>query len=70
MEKPIVLAMEELKQNIMKAVQDSQLPIYIVEPIMKEMYQQCNMANEEFKMKQIAEYNQELAKEQENKNEE
>lgn len=62
--------MEELKQNIMKAVQDSQLPIYIVEPIMKEMYQQCNMANEEFKMKQIAEYNQELAKEQENKNEE
>lgn len=70
MEKPIVLAMEELKQNIMKAVQDSQLPIYIVEPIVKEMYQQCNMANEEFKMKQIAEYNQELAKEQENKNEE
>lgn len=70
MEKPIVLAMEELKQNIMKAVQDSQLPIYIVEPIMKEMYQQCNMANEEFKVKQIAEYNQELAKEQENKNEE
>lgn len=70
MEKPIVLAMEELKQNIMKAVQDSQLPIYIVEPIMKEMYQQCNMANEEFKMKQITEYNQELAKEQENKNEE
>lgn len=70
MKKPTVVEMEELKEKIMKTVQESGLPIYIIEPIMKEMYQQCSMANEEFKMKQIAEYNQELAKEKENENEE
>lgn len=62
MQKPIVVAMEELKENIMKAVHESGLPIFIVEPIMKEQWQQCNIANENYKRQQIQAYNEELKK--------
>ena len=62
MQKPIVVAMEELKENIMKAVQESGLPIFVVEPIMKEQWQQCSIANENYKRQQIQAYNEELKK--------
>ena len=62
MEKPIVVAMEELKGNIMMAVQESGLPIFVVEPIMKEQWQQFSIANENYKRQQIQTYNEELKK--------
>jgi len=38
MEKPTSLAILELKEKIVKDINESKLPIYIIKPIMKEIY--------------------------------
>lgn len=38
MEKPISLSIIELKQQIVKDINESKLPIYIIKPIIKEIY--------------------------------
>lgn len=38
MEKPTSLAILDLKEKIVKDINESKLPIYIIKPIMKEIY--------------------------------
>ena len=38
MEKPISIILEELKQDIANSINNSQLPLAIIEPVMKDLY--------------------------------
>lgn len=38
MEKPIDLKTEELKQNLLNVINESKLPVFIVELILKDIY--------------------------------
>ena len=39
-ETPIVIQIEQLKYTISKAIQDSKLPIFIINPILKDFFQE------------------------------
>lgn len=41
--KPLNLAIEDFKTDIGKLVTKAQLPAYILEPIIKELYNECTM---------------------------
>ncbi len=47
MEKPITLIIFETKKAIAEMVQESGLPIYIIEPIIKELYMDLKHMNEQ-----------------------
>ena len=66
MEKPIVLKIEELKQNIIDTLEASELPIFIIEPMMKDIYQSCYNSANAYKAEQVYAYQKSL--EQENQN--
>lgn len=40
MKKPIILKIEEGKEKIVKAINSTELPIFILEPIIKDVYQE------------------------------
>lgn len=40
--KPIIIAMNDFKQNIVKAINDSQMPMAIVNMLLKDIIMQCN----------------------------
>ena len=41
MDKPIQLIVEELKKNITKIINDVQIPMMCITPIIKDVYEQC-----------------------------
>lgn len=47
MEKPITLTIFETKKEIAEIIQESSLPIYIIEPIMRELYVDIKTMNEQ-----------------------
>jgi len=47
MEKPITLTIFETKKKIAEIIQESSLPIYIIEPIMRELYVDIKTMNEQ-----------------------
>lgn len=63
MEKPLNLIIEEGKQNIIKAVNDSGLPAYLLEPIIKDIYNE--IAN--LKIKELQESKEKMKKEEDKK---
>ena len=40
--KPIIIAMKDFKQNIVKAINDSQMPMAIVNMLLKDIIMQCD----------------------------
>lgn len=40
--KPIIIAMNDFKQNIVKAINDSQMPMAIVNMLLKDIIMQCD----------------------------
>lgn len=40
--KPIIIAMNDFKQNIVKAINDSQMPMAIVNILLKDIIMQCD----------------------------
>jgi hypothetical protein len=40
--KPIALVVDEFTRNMMQLIQDSQLPCFILEPILKDFYNQLS----------------------------
>lgn len=65
MDKPMIVAMEELKANIIKSISDSHLPVCVVEPLVKDIYTDIqNMYAQQFQ-KEKAEYYQSLVREKE-----
>ena len=41
MDKPIQLIVEEFKKNIEKIINDVQIPMMCITPIIKDVYEQC-----------------------------
>ena len=63
-QKPIMVQIQEFKNGISTLIQDSKLPIFIVEPIIKEFAQEANLALQQYSNSQITEYNKQLAESQ------
>ena len=59
-QKPIMVQIQEFKNGISTLVQESKLPIFIVEPIIKEFAQEANLALQQYSNAQIKEYNKQL----------
>ena len=63
-QKPIMVQIQEFKNGISTLVQESKLPIFIVEPIIKEFAQEANLALQQYSNAQIKEYNKQLLESQ------
>lgn len=63
-QKPIMVQIQEFKNGISTLIQDSKLPIFIVEPIIKEFAQEANLALQQYSNTQIKEYNKQLLENQ------
>ena len=63
-QKPIMVQIQEFKNGISTLIQDSKLPIFIVEPIIKEFAQEANLALQQYSNAQIKEYNKQLSESQ------
>ena len=57
-ETPIVIQIEQLKYTISKAIQDSKLPIFIINPILKDFFQDSNIMLQEYTKQEINKYQQ------------
>ena len=63
-QKPIVVQIQDFKKDLSNLIQASKLPIFIVEPIIKEFAQEANLALQQYSNAQIKEYNKQLAESQ------
>lgn len=63
-QKPIMVQIQEFKNGISTLIQDSKLPIFIIEPIIKEFAQEANLALQQYSNAQIKEYNKQLLESQ------
>ena len=63
-QKPIMVQIQEFKNGISTLIQESKLPIFIVEPIIKEFAQEANLALQQYSNAQIKEYNKQLLESQ------
>lgn len=63
MEKPLNLIIEEGRENIVKAVNSSGLPAYLLEPIIKDIYNE--IAN--LKIKELQASKEKMKKEEDKK---
>ena len=63
-QKPIMVQIQEFKNGISTLIQDSKLPIFIVEPIIREFAQEANLALQQYSNAQIKEYNKQLSESQ------
>lgn len=57
-ETPIVIKIEQLKYTISKAIEDSKLPIFIINPILKDFYMDSNTILQEYTKQEINKYQQ------------
>ena len=57
-ETPIVIQIEQLKYTISKAIQNSKLPIFILNPILKDLYQESNTLLQEYTKQELDKYQQ------------
>lgn len=64
MNKPTTLLIEEFKKNISNLINESQLPAFILEYILKDVYTEISLLSKQIAQKEISEYqnNEEQAK--------
>lgn len=65
MNKPLVLVIDDLHDNIIKLMNESQLPPSQLEPIVREIYNQIVAARQQERAEAKKQFEAELAKEQE-----
>ena len=63
-QKPIMVQIQDFKKDLSNLIQASKLPIFIVEPIIKEFAQEANLALQQYSNAQIKEYNKQLLESQ------
>ena len=63
-QKPIMVQIQDFKKDLSTLIQDSKLPIFIVEPILREFAQEANLALQQYSNAQIKEYNKQLSESQ------
>lgn len=64
MTKPIEVIMNESRQRLVDVINTSGLPHYLLLPIVKDVYEQYKEASENETARVTKQYNEELAKEQ------
>lgn len=67
MNKPANLIMEETKENIAKVVNESGLPPFLLEPILKDLYNQVSILKQQELEKSRQEYENSLKQEEKKK---
>lgn len=65
MTKPANLIIEETKENLVKVINESGLPPFLVEPIIKDLYNQVNILKQQELEKSKREWEESLKKEKE-----
>lgn len=65
MNKPANLIVEETKANIVKIINESGLPPFLIEPIIKDLYNQINILKKKELAKSKQEYEDSLKQEKE-----
>lgn len=65
MNKPANLIVEETKENIVKIINESGLPPFLVEPIIKDLYNQVSILKQQELEKSKREWEESLKKEKE-----
>ena len=63
-QKPIMVQIQEFKKDLSNLIQASKLPIFILEPIMKEFAQEANVALQQYTKSQVTEYEKQLSESQ------
>lgn len=59
--KPIIIAMNDFKQNIVKAINDSQMPMAIVNMLLKDIIMQCDQLEKQELEVTMQQYNKQQA---------
>lgn len=67
MNKPANLIVEETKENIVKIINESGLPPFLLEPIFKDLYNQINVLKQQELKKSKKEYEDSLKQEEKKK---
>ena len=67
MNKPANLIVEETKENIVKTINESGLPPFLVEPILKDLYNQINILKQQELEQSKKQYEDSLKQEKEKK---
>ncbi len=62
MNKPLSMIIEDFKNEVGRAITQSELPPAILEMIFKDMYRNVYELSEKYKYEEISKYNQELSK--------
>ena len=67
MTKPANLIIEETKENLVKVINESGLPPFLLEPILKDLYNQISILKQQELEKSKQEYENSLNQEKEKK---
>ena len=67
MNKPANLIVEETKENIVKTINESGLPPFLLEPVLKDLYNQISILKQQELEKSKQEYENSLNQEKEKK---
>ena len=67
MTKPANLIIEETKENLVKVINESGLPPFLVEPIIKDLYNQINILKQQELEQSKKQYEDSLKQEKEKK---
>lgn len=68
-QKPIMVQIQDFKKDLSNLIQASKLPIFILEPIIKEFAQEANVALQQYTKAQVTEYEKQLSESQNNQSE-
>ena len=60
-QKPIMVQIQDFKKDFSNLIQASKLPIFILEPIIKEFAQEANVALQQYTKAQVTEYEKQLS---------
>ena len=63
-QKPIMVQIQDFKKDFSNLIQASKLPIFILEPIIKEFAQESNVALQQYTKAQVTEYEKQLSESQ------
>lgn len=67
--KPIIIAMNNFKQNIVKAINDAQMPMAIVNMLLKDIIMQCNQLEKQELEVTMRQYNKQQTESEEDTDE-
>lgn len=67
--KPIIIAMNDFKQNIVKAINDAQMPMAIVNMLLKDIIMQCDQLEKQELEVAMQQYNKQQTESEEDTDE-